>query len=133
VVADGVAEITEVEFPASLRLAVLRRLGFLSEETLDVLRTASVLGSAFSAADLATVLGRPSGDLVPVLTDALQAGVVTGAGPRFAFRHDVVHEAIYQDLPAALRRALHVDAGKALAAAGAPARRVATHLALGAS
>ena len=132
-VADGIAEVSDLSLPPSLQLTVLRRLSFLSEETLDVLHTASVLGSAFPAADLAIVLGRRGSDLVPILDEAVEAGLLSGAGPEFSFRHDVVREAIYQDLPAALRRTLHVDAGKALAASGSPARRVATHLALGAS
>lgn len=131
--ADGIAEVADPALPPSLRLTVLRRLSFLSAETLDVLHTASVLGSAFAASDLAVVLGRRGSDLVPILEEAVEAGLVTGAGPDFSFRHDVVREAIYHDLPAALRRALHVDAGKALAASGSPARRVATHLSLGAS
>lgn len=131
--ADGRAEVTDLALPPSLRLTVLRRLSFLSEATLAVLHTASVLGSAFPASDLAIVLGRRGSDLLPLLEEAVEAGLLTGAGPEYSFRHDVVREAIYHDLPPALRRALHVEAGKALAASGSPARRVATHMALGAS
>src|SRR5205823_7524295 len=37
---------------------------------------------------------------------------------------------VYEDVPIPVRRALHAQAGRALAKAGAPASRVATHLAL---
>ena len=38
--------------PPTLRLTILRRLSFLSEDTLQELRVASILGSGFSLADL---------------------------------------------------------------------------------
>jgi DNA-binding CsgD family transcriptional regulator len=48
------------------------------------------------------------------------------------FRHDLVREALYNDLPVSARRALHRDAGRLLASAGAPALKVAEQLMLGA-
>ena len=51
---------------------------------------------------------------------------------RLAFRHDLFREAVYQDVPVPLRRALHRDAATTLLAQGAPVVRAATHLALGA-
>ena len=52
-------------------------------------------------------------------------------GARLRFRHDLIREAIYADLPGSVRLALHREAGQRLARAGAPARQVAGQLARG--
>jgi DNA-binding CsgD family transcriptional regulator len=136
---EGVLEIREgrVEgltdiVPPSLRLTILRRLAFLSAPCLEVLRLASILGSRFSPHDLAVVTGRPAPEVIAVLREGLDAGLLHEQGEQLAFRHDLVWEAIYEDQPRGVRRALHIAAGEALAAAGAPATSVAAHLERGA-
>jgi DNA-binding CsgD family transcriptional regulator len=131
-VVDGWAEVREVSLPPSLRLTILRRLSFLSEATLDLLRVASVLGSAFSLRDLSDLLASPAARLLPSVREAIRAGVLEDRDARLRFRHDLIREAIYEDLPQNTRAALHLDAGRRLAAAGAPALQVAEQLALGA-
>src|SRR6185295_7512091 len=76
------------------------------------------------------VLGRSVADLVPALDEARATGVLTdaGGGTTLAFRHPLIREALYAELPAAVRGAWHRDAGQALAAAGAPPDRVARQL-----
>jgi DNA-binding CsgD family transcriptional regulator len=133
VLADGVAELAGAALPPSLQLTILRRVGLLGEETLSLLRMASVLGTTFSLADLATVTGRDVTVVLRELLDARSADVVEEAGPMLRFRHDLVREALYGDLPESARRALHRDAGRALARAGAPTLQVAEQLSLGAS
>jgi DNA-binding CsgD family transcriptional regulator len=59
--------------------------------------------------------------------------VLCEAGSLLAFRHELVREALYTDLPLPIRTGLHLEVGRALASAGAPAIQVAEHLALGAS
>jgi DNA-binding CsgD family transcriptional regulator len=130
--ADGRAELRHASFPPSLRLTILRRLSFLGEEALEALRLSSVLGSAFTLRDVATVLGRPTTSLVRPIHEAVRAGVLEEREAGMTFRHDLIREAIYEDLPEDLRAALHLEAGRRLAAAGAPALRVAEQLALGA-
>lgn len=131
-VVDGQAELREVSLAPSLRLTILRRLSFLDEATLELLRMASVLGSTFSLRDVATILARSPADLLRPVRDAIRAGVLEERDARLGFRHDLIREAIYEDVPADARAALHLEAGRRLAAAGAPALRVAEQLALGA-
>lgn len=119
--------------PPTLRLIILRRLSFLGEDTLDVLRIASVLGSTFALTDVSLVLDRPAASFTRPVREAIAAGVLGEAVERLAFRHDLVREAIYEDMPRAVRAGLHLQAGRALAAAGAPPVQVASQLALGAS
>jgi DNA-binding CsgD family transcriptional regulator len=129
---DGCAELHEVSLPPSLRLTILRRLSFLSEATLDLLRVASVLGSMFSLRDVTELLGVSAARLLPSVREAIRAGVLEERDARLSFRHDLIREAIYEDLPEDTRAALHLDAGRRLAAAGVPALQVAEQLVRGA-
>jgi DNA-binding CsgD family transcriptional regulator len=130
---DGAAELTTVGMPPSLPLLILHRLSFLAPATLELLRVASILGSSFALTDLSLVVGRPTAGLLAALEQALAAGILEQRGELLGFRHDLIREALYQDLPAPVRRGLHLDAGRALAGAGAPAERVAEQLVRGAS
>ena len=126
--AEGVVEAPRDIVPPSLRLTILRRLAVLSAPCLEVLRLASILGSYFAPHDLCLIAGRPAPTLTVALREALEAGFLYERSDQLAFRHGLVWEAIYEDQPRGVRRALHIAAGEALAAAGAPASRVATHL-----
>jgi DNA-binding CsgD family transcriptional regulator/tetratricopeptide (TPR) repeat protein len=131
-ISDGVAETGVDVAPPSLRALILRRLGFLSGEVIALLRSAAVLGESMSAADLAVVAGRSLSDVLSLLEQPLAAGFLTAGSEGFAFRHDLVREALYLDIPPALRKAMHLHAARVLAAAGAERVRVAEHAALGA-
>ena len=129
----GQAEVTGLTLPPTLRLTILRRLSSLPEETLRALGPASILGSSFSLTDLSITTERPVLALSLDLASALEARVLADDGARLRFRHDLIREAIYADLPGSVRLALHREAGQRLARAGAPARQVAEQLGRGAA
>src|SRR6266511_2253676 len=52
---------------------------------------------------------------------------------RLAFRHELIRQALAEDLPVEVRRSLQVRAAKALVSAGAPVERVAQYLLAGGS
>ena len=120
------------EAASTLRTTILRRLAHLPEATVEALRIASVLGSSFTLTDLATASGQTAVGLVPVLREAIAAQVVVETEVGLAFRHDLIRESLYEDLPGTVRKALHAEIGRALAAAGAAAGVVAPHLVEGA-
>ena len=128
-VAGGRAEVAHATLPPTLRLTILRRLSFLPDATVQALRAASILGSRFSLTDLATVTGGSALELSVALADAVRATVVADDGRRLRFRHDLIRDALYDDLPGGVRLGLHREAGQRLAAAEAPALQVAEHLA----
>jgi tetratricopeptide (TPR) repeat protein len=130
---DDTAELTTVGIPPSLPLLILHRLSFLAPATLELLRVASVLGSSFAVTDLSLVVGRPTAGLLAALEEATAAGILEQRGELLGFRHDLIREALYEDLAAPVRQGLHLDAGRALAGAGAPPERVAEQLVRGAS
>jgi predicted ATPase len=114
--------------PDSLGAAIHARLSFLSEPTTRVLRMAALLGAEFRLDNLNTVTGQPTSLLTGVIDEAMAAGVLAESGPTLAFRHGLIHEALYHSMPAAVRWALHQQAAWSLATAGARPETVAAQL-----
>ena len=111
---------------------VVRRLRHLPTATLELLQVTAVLGDAVSLRDVAAVARRPPAEVVGQLGDAFDAQLLDEADDRVVFRHQLVHDAIYQHMPPPARRLLHREAAVALMAAGADRLDVADHLMLGA-
>jgi DNA-binding CsgD family transcriptional regulator/tetratricopeptide (TPR) repeat protein len=124
----GAAELAGGSGPGSLSAAIADRLGFVTGPVREVLRAAALLGVDFAVSDLAVVLGRGVTDLIPAVDEARAVGVLTESGRGLGFRHPLIREALYDEMPASVRAAWHRDAGHALAVAGAPADRVARQL-----
>jgi DNA-binding CsgD family transcriptional regulator len=117
--------------PGSLITVVTRRLAGLSDRAREILPVAAVLGPGFTVAELSAVLATPALELIGVVQEAVAAGVLTAESDRLVFRHEVIRQALEEGLPASARNALHLQAGQALAAAGAPVERAAQHLLAG--
>jgi DNA-binding CsgD family transcriptional regulator/tetratricopeptide (TPR) repeat protein len=127
----GTAELRggSADRPATLSAAIGRRLGFLSSPAVSALRLAAVLGPAFSVADLGTVMGQRASALIEVVEEAVSAGVLAESAPgMLVFRQGLVHQALYEGMPASLREALHRQAAQSLDEAGAAVERVAAQL-----
>lgn len=118
--------------PPALTMLILRHLSVLPPATLDLMRIASVLGSVFSVADLGAVTARPASGLLETLSPARAAGLLVDSGSGLAFQHDLIREALYEDLGTSLRRALHRQVADALMDRGAALGRIAVHVAAGA-
>jgi hypothetical protein len=123
--ADG---ITPSHLPHSLTAAVADRLGFVSQPVREMLRTAALLETQFSPQDLASILGKSLADLIPLTDEARTTGVLTESGINFAFRHRLIRAALYDEMPAVVRSAMHRDAAQRLAATDAPVESVARQL-----
>ena len=116
--------------PASLATVLTDRLGSVSAGAAQLLRTAALLGGRFAVTDLAVVLRRPASELTADVQEAVAAGILTEHpnDPDLAFRHLLIQQALYESMPAALRTALHAEAARELAAAGADVLSVAQQL-----
>ncbi len=124
----GAVELTSGSAPASLSAAIADRLGFVSRQVREVVRAAALLGVEFAVPDLAIVLGCGAADLVSAVNEAGSAGILAESGSQLRFRHPLIRKALYEEMPRSLRAAWHRDAGRALAASGAPVDRVARQL-----
>lgn len=126
-IVDGVADVERVDLPPTLRLTILRRISFLPVETMELLRLAAVLGASFRIEDLVAVKASPVADVVDSLGPAIEAKIVEERDGGLAFRHDLIQEAIYQDLPSPIRASMHVDTARALRSLGLAPVRMAEH------
>jgi DNA-binding CsgD family transcriptional regulator len=116
------------QLPVSLAGVLTDRLSSVSLETAQLLRAAALLGGGFAVTDLAAVLRQPVSGLAPGLQEAVTAGILAGSGTELVFRHPLIRQALYESMPLALRTALHAEAARELAAAGADALSVAQQL-----
>ncbi|MGY3340358.1 DNA-binding CsgD family transcriptional regulator [Streptomyces filamentosus] len=79
--------------------SVVRRLGRLSDEARELVRTAAGTGGPVTVGRLAALLGRSPAALVPAVQESLDADLLAEAGDRLAFRHDLIREAVAAGLP----------------------------------
>jgi ATP/maltotriose-dependent transcriptional regulator MalT len=127
-VIGGVASLVEARVPEQFRASVRDRLLTLSSPARQFLQAGSVFGRAFTVADVVVVLGIPPGALIPAIEEALQANVLIDNGSRLEFGHDLIRQAISDDMPLSTRVALHRAAASVILARGGAASEAAPHL-----
>ncbi|KOX02081.1 transcriptional regulator [Streptomyces sp. NRRL WC-3723] len=120
------------QVPPGLVVGVRGRLGSLHPDTLRFLQMGAVLGRRFGFHDAAALCGRPPVALLPALEEALSAGLLEDEGDRLVFRHDLLRQAVYVDIPPSARKALHREAAGRLVAAGHQPIDVVSHVLRGA-
>jgi DNA-binding SARP family transcriptional activator len=116
--------------PASLRAAVRAALAPLSPEPRLLVEFAAAAGRDLEQAEIAAL---PVVSPAHAATAALGTGLLTATGMRIGFRHALLREAAYADVPEPQRTWLHAGLSAALAQAGTPrggAAEVARHLQL---
>jgi DNA-binding NarL/FixJ family response regulator len=127
----GAVDLVSPVVPAGFRRLARLRIAALADETAEAVRLASMLGPSFAVADMAEAFGTPAVRLLRTLAPAVRDEILVESGELLAFRHELLRRAVYEDVPRSTRAALHLQAGRGLADAGAPAEQVAGHLALG--
>ena len=108
------------------RTVVRRRLAALAPGDRRVAAAIAVLGDAVPSYVVAAVAGIPLGALSTARDSLRVAGLLDASGERFA--HPLIATAIGVELPRSERERLHREAARALAASGADAEVVASHL-----
>jgi DNA-binding CsgD family transcriptional regulator len=116
--------------PTGLMRVARAWLAGLPAETRRLLEVGAVLGQSFEVADAAALLGGPpSAVVLPWLAPAMRIGVLTDhCGAGVEFRHDLVRQAVYENLSAAARTALHATAAEHLLASGLSPVDAARHV-----
>jgi DNA-binding CsgD family transcriptional regulator/tetratricopeptide (TPR) repeat protein len=110
------------ELPDSLADALLARVRRLSEPAQELLRVLTVIGRPVDERLPGAVLGQPATTRARALREALDQHVVTHVrqDATFAFRHEILREAIYADLLPVERAALHAAVAESLGAIAPP-------------
>ncbi|WP_033332713.1 ATP-binding protein [Streptomyces novaecaesareae] len=114
----GTAEAPGDPVPPTLVVGVRGRLKSLQPDTLRFLQMGAVLGRRFGFHEAAALYGRPPATLIPALEEAMHAGLLDDDGDDLVFRHDLLRQAVYVDIPPSARKALHREAAGHLVAAG---------------
>ncbi|MFC8594052.1 helix-turn-helix transcriptional regulator [Streptomyces atroolivaceus] len=118
--------------PQGLVVGVRGRLRSLLPGTLRFLQMGAVCGRRFGFHEAAALCGLPSTALIPALEEAVRAGILDDDGDHLVFRHDLLRQAVYVDIPPSARKALHREAAGRLVAAGHPPIDAVPHLLKGA-
>ncbi|WP_225823532.1 ATP-binding protein [Streptomyces naphthomycinicus] len=118
--------------PPGLVTGVRGRLRTLHADTLRFLQMGAVLGRGFGFHDAAALCGRPSVSLITALEEAVGAGLLDDDGDQLVFRHDLLRQAVYVDIPPSARKALHREAAGRLVATGHRPIDVVSHILRGA-
>lgn len=108
------------ELPSSLPDAVASRVDSLGKQAGLTLRAAAVLGPECDLELVAQVVGAPAVEVLGHLEAASRAGLITERGNRFAFRHQLIREALEAATGAARRALVHQQAARSLAARPRP-------------
>lgn len=84
-----------------------RRVAYLPAEVVDVLLTASAIGSEGDFATLAAAHGTDRADIADLFDDASVAGLLDVEAGRWRFRDDQVRDVVYRRHPASVRARRH--------------------------
>jgi DNA-binding CsgD family transcriptional regulator len=121
------------ELPESLRDLLLDRVRQLPEETQEILRVASAGGAMTGHALLAAVSGVDDETLTRAVRPAVIANVLSAQADGYAFRHELIREAVHEDLLPGEHGRLHsrfaeaIDADHTLVPPGRAAVEMAHH------
>jgi DNA-binding CsgD family transcriptional regulator len=121
------------ELPESLRDLLLDSVRRLPEDTQEVLRVASAGGETTGHGLLAAVTGLDDAALTSALRPAVTANVLRARADGYTFRHELIREALHEDLLPGEHGRLHsrfaeaIDADHSLVPPGRAAIEMAHH------
>jgi DNA-binding CsgD family transcriptional regulator len=121
------------ELPESLRDLLLGAVRRLPEDTQEVLRVASAGGETTGHALLTAVTGLDDTALISALRPAVTANVLRARAGGYTFRHELIREALHEDLLPGEHGRLHgrfadaIDADHSLVPPGRAAIEMAHH------
>jgi DNA-binding CsgD family transcriptional regulator len=108
---DGLGAVTLTddcsELPRRLKIGARRRLAPLSETALELAQVGAVLGRPFALRDAAALLGRAATDLRSAVDEAVRERVLQDDSKLLSFSHDLVRQAVYNEIAPSFRSELH--------------------------
>jgi DNA-binding CsgD family transcriptional regulator len=129
VVKAGVVSMDGADLPRDFLDGVMFGLHELRQCTLSLLEAGSIFGRAFTVHAAAQLIqAPPQGELLAATREAVAAGVLETEDSHLVFRHDLVRDAVYQNIPGPSRAALHRAAVAVVLDEGRPTAEAAEHL-----
>ena len=116
----GIGGGADAAVAASVWDAITERFLDLDDATAAMLRRLAVAGDDLDPVSVPALTGLAEPDAFALLDAALGTGALVVSGARYRFRHDLVRQALVEQVPPHHRIAIHRDTARGLAAAGAP-------------
>ena len=111
----------------TMRDAIAARFVDLGEPAVEGLRRLALSGDALDPVAAVAVAGADEAEAFTTLDRGLGSGVLLVDDGRYRFRHELVRQALVEQLPPHRRIAVHRETAERLAAVGAPPGLVARH------
>lgn len=108
-VLDGVAWLRSPALPERIQVVVRGYLSSLSEGSRHMLRVAAVLNTALRPAQLSSLaafLGKSTATLMPLLDEALEAGLLMDSEGKLVFPGALLRRVVAESVPWSMRQAL---------------------------
>jgi DNA-binding SARP family transcriptional activator len=112
---------------ATARDAIATRFLDLDEGTVAMLRRLALAGDELDPASVVALTGSSEAEAFALLDVALGAGVLVVSGARYRFRHELVRQALVEQLPPHQRLTVHRETARRLAGADAAPGLIARH------
>ena len=125
--ARGLEPGTDKVLPQTVRQAITDRLVGLDQKTMDALTTLAVAEDELDLASVLALTGLGESDAFALLDAALDSGVLVVTGTRYRFRHELVRQALTDELPPHRSLQLHRDAAQRLVVSGGAPELIAGH------
>ena len=113
----GAFDLQRFGLPDDVRELISRRLARLSDDALETMRVAAVIGRDFDGVLLETVLALDEDRFLAALDQALATGLVAESATSpgsYSFAHALIRETLYEGMSTARRSRLHRRVGVAL-------------------
>jgi class 3 adenylate cyclase len=115
--------IDELDLPRSVREVIGHRIARFGEDVERALSLAAVIGPDFDMGVLVELLGADDNELLDLLDQAMQGGLIAEADnrvDRYRFVHALIRQTLYQDMSASRRQRTHLRIGEILERMGTP-------------
>jgi DNA-binding CsgD family transcriptional regulator len=129
-VPDRAAVLVADGLPSQVFTVMNQQLLDLSSGARRLLDAGSVLGRPFTVHEASALVNESPVELLPAVDEAVGAGTLIERESALTFRHDLIREAIYQNLSGPVRTALHREAATMAQAEGCSPVEIAEHLVL---
>lgn len=121
------ASTRDAHLPVSTAAAVLARLCDVSDEALAFLKWLAMCGDTVDLGTMEALAGAAQASAMAALDASLNEGVLLPAGGRYRFRHDLVRQALVEQVPPHRRAQMHRRIAELLAEQDAPPADIARH------
>lgn len=123
----GIGRSASAPVAPSVWAAITGRFLDLDDATAAMVRRLAVAGDDLDPVTVPALTGLAEPEAFALLDAALDSGALVVSDARYRFRHDLVRQALVEQVPPHHRIAIHRDTARGLAAAGAAPALVARH------